>query len=198
MFRKGERSPRLGMADSCSGFSIVELIIVLSIVSIMAVAALPLLNIGSHQAEAAMQSMGSMLLAAQRRAINRQHDVIVIFDVPSGTIRIIEDADNDGGFDAGEHRTAYPVGEGVVFGRGGAAAHSIGSGPITFTDRIEGQPAVTFHRDGSASQAGGIYLQAAREDSGGGSRGARLLVVDRATGRPSWYRYAGNNWERGF
>lgn len=181
-----------------AGFTLVELLIALAMMSILAAVAIPNLGIGRHQAEAAMQTVGSDLLAAQRLAITRQHDVVVMFDAGNRTIRIAEDDDNDGVIEAGEHVTAHSIGDGVVFGHGSAAAHPIGGGPITFTETTDGLPSVTFHRDGSASEAGGVYLQSSRDAARDNSLGARLLTVDRATGRPNWYRYADGAWQRGF
>ncbi len=180
------------------GFTLVELLIALTLMSILAAVAIPNMNIGRHQAEAAMQTLGSDLLAAQRMAITRQHDIIVEFDIDQNTIHVVEDANDDGVREADEHVSSHPVGDGVVFGHGGAPADAIGSGPLTFTQRTDGHPSVTFHRDGSASEAGGIYVQSARDEAAGRSEGARLLVVDRATGRPSWFRYSDGAWQRGF
>jgi prepilin-type N-terminal cleavage/methylation domain-containing protein len=180
------------------GFTLVELLIALTLMSILAAVAIPNMSIGRHQAEAAMQTLGSDLLAAQRMAITRQHDIIVEFDVDQRTVHVVEDANNDGSRDADEHVSSHPLGDGVAFGHGGAPADPIGSGPITFTQRTDGNPSVTFHRDGSASEAGGVYVQSARDEAAGRPDGARLLVVDRATGRPSWFRYSGGAWQRGF
>lgn len=182
------------------GVTLVELLIALTLLSIMAAVAAPVVRQGTHQVEAAMQSLGSTLLAAQRLAVTRQHDVAVVFDVGAGTVLVHEDADNDGDPDPGEHTTARDLGEGVVYGRAGAPPHPVGGGPVTFTARRAGDPVVVFHRSGSASEAGGIYLASARARSRDSSAGVRLLVLDRATGRPSWHRYAGgtDGWERGF
>ncbi len=186
------------VGDGRRGFTIIELLIALTLISILAAVAIPNMAVGRHQAEAAMQTLGSDLLAAQRMAITRQHDIIVEFDAGEGTIHVIEDANNDGSRGAGEHTYSHPLGDGVAFGHGGAPANPIGSGPVTFTQRTDGLPSVTFHRDGSASQAGGIYVQSSRDEAAGRSLGARLLIVDRATGRPSWYRYSDGAWQRGF
>lgn len=192
--------PTGGPAGGRRGVTLVELLIALTLLSIMAAVAAPVVREGTHQVEAAVQSLGSTLLAAQRLAVTRQHDVAVVFDVDAGTVLIHEDADNDGDVDAGEHTTARDLGEGVVYGRAGAPAHPVGGAPVTFTARRAGDPVVVFHRSGSASEAGGIYLASSRARSRDGTDGVRLLVLDRATGRPSWHRYAGSTdgWKRGF
>lgn len=62
-----------------------------------------------------------------------------------------------------------------------------------------GLPALTFHRDGSASEEGGFYITSRRAQVVGGyPQDTRAVEVERATGRPSWYRAGINEWHRGF
>jgi len=91
------------------------------------------------------------------------------------------------------------MGEQVVIGLGTAPAHAVGPGPITFTKRVAGELAVTFHRNGSASERGGIYLTTRRAMQGGGNQSDnRLIEIERSTGRVSWYTFRGGSWERDF
>ena len=71
---------------------------------------------------------------------------------------------------------------------------------IVFLLMIFTVPAVIFHRNGSASQSGGLYLTSVRANAGvlEHQRDTRALELFRATGRPEWYRYDGTNWTRGF
>lgn len=181
------------------GFTLIEIVIVLAIIGLLAVIALPNIDLGRYQANSAMQGVGSTLLAAQRRAVTRQHDVVVTFNVPNNAISIHEDANNDGVVDANERNIAYPVGDKVVFGNGGAPNHPIGAGPITFSKIVRGLPAVTFHRNGSASESGGFYLTTRRAVNAGGiPTDGRVIEIERSTGRASWYRYVNGAWTRGF
>jgi hypothetical protein len=60
-------------------------------------------------------------------------------------------------------------------------------------------PALTFHRDGSASEAGAIYFTTQRAAAGPGHEGdTRAIETDRATARVSWYRASPPTWQRGF
>ena len=136
-------------------------------------------------------------LAAQQQAVTRQHDFVVGFDAPNGSIRVHQDANNDGKIDAGERVRNWPLGDNVVFGRGGAPAFAIGQPAVTFTQVREGLPSVIFHRSGSASEYGGFYLTSRRSALGGLSRDARAIEVERATGRATWYRYV-NQWSKDF
>jgi prepilin-type N-terminal cleavage/methylation domain-containing protein len=180
-----------------SGVTLVELLIVVAIIGIVAGIALPRINLTRFRVDGAMQSAGIVLLGAQRLAATRQHDVIVGFDQANGTIRVHQDANNNGLIDGGEAVTTRELGELVVFGRAGAAAHAVGAAAVTFTQTRGGLLAVTFHRNGSASEYGGVYITSRRAVLAGLATDTRLLEIERSTGRTSWYRY-NNGWIRGF
>ena len=129
-------------------------------------------------------------------AVTRQHDVIVMFDVPNQMLYVHEDANNNGDLDPGERRRGYPLGEQVVFGLNGATARPMGATPITFTKTYQGMPGVVFHRVGSASEAKGLYLTSLRANH---PEDTRAIEVERSTGRVSWYRFGPpSTWKRGF
>jgi prepilin-type N-terminal cleavage/methylation domain-containing protein len=180
-------------------FTLIEMVIVLTVLGLLAVIAVPRIDLGRFQANSAMQGTGSTILMAQRMAVTKQHDVIVLFDVNSQALLVHEDANNDGAVDAAERERRYPLGDKVLFGRGGAPLHSIGANDIMFTKVVRGMPAVTFRRNGSASEAGGFYMTTRRAvNSGGIATDGRVIEIERATGRASWYRYVNSEWKRGF
>jgi prepilin-type N-terminal cleavage/methylation domain-containing protein len=184
------------------GFTLIELVMVLAMVGIVAAIAVPRLDFTRYRVDSAMQGIGTTMLVAQRLAVTRQHDVIVRFDVPGGALIVHEDSDNDGVVDSGERVRRVPLGEQVVFGRVGAPAAPIpGLGSqVTFSRVAGGMPAVVFHRNGSASEAGGFYLTSKRALLNPGHESdTRAVEVERGTGRVSWYRYTGRGtWVRGF
>jgi hypothetical protein len=139
------------------------------------------------------------MLAAQRLAVTRQ-DVVARFDQSNNTIRLLQDRNNDGVIATNEHVQTVYLGEKVVFGRGFATARPIGSGPVTFTQIVVGQPSVTFHRNGSASEEGGFYLTSQRAATGyaSGKNDTRVIEVERGTGRTRWFRYVNGAWKQGF
>ena len=183
-----------------SGFTLTEMVIVMVIIGICTAMVIPRIDLARYQIEGTMQSVGTLLLAAQRLAVTRQYDVVARFDLTNNTIRLLQDQNNDGVISANEHVQTVYLGEKVVFGRGFAAPRPMGNGPVTFTQLVGGQPSVTFHRNGSASEEGGFYLTSARATSGysAGQNDTRAIEVERGTGRTRWYRYINNTWKQGF
>jgi MSHA pilin protein MshB len=179
------------------GVTLIELLIVLAIIGILAGIAIPKIDITRYRVDGAMQNAGMILLGAQRLAATRQFDVIVSFNLAANTIRVHQDANDNGVVDGNEIATQRELGDLVVFGLAGAPPHAVGAAAVTFTQMRGGFPSVTFHRNGSASEYGGVYLTSRRGVLAGLATDTRLLEVERSTGRTSWYRYH-NGWVRGF
>lgn len=181
------------------GFTLMELMVVLVILGMVVAFAAPRIDVTKYQIESSMQGVGMTLLALERQSITQQHDIIVLFDQTNQALKVHEDNNNNAAVDAGERVRSIPLGEKVVFGKGVATAMSMGAGPVTFTKVVQGLKALVFHRDGSASEAAGFYLTSARAIKYGGyPKDSRAILLDRATGRASWYRYNGSTWARAF
>ena len=182
-----------------TGFTLIEMLLVFVIVGLLVMFVAPRIDLQKFTVDAAMQSVGTTLLATQRLAVTRQHNIIVAFDTTTEAMRILDDANNNGVADPGEHVHVVPLAEHIVFGLGGATPLGSYPGPISFAKRFGALPALTFHRDGSASEAGAIYLTTARAAAGLGHAGdTRVIETDRATARISWYRASPPIWQRGF
>ncbi|MDB4949807.1 MAG: hypothetical protein JWM27_2456 [Gemmatimonadetes bacterium] len=182
-----------------AGYTFMEMITVLVLLGILATLALPRLDVTGYRSDAALHSVGTLLLSAQRAAVMKQHAVVVAFDVTGRRIRVHDDLNDNGAIDAGEGIRWEPLDDGMVFGQGSAPAAAVGAGPVTFTKRQTSWPAVTFLRNGSAGEEGGVYLTSRRAVTAGGRpRDARLVTVARATGRPSWLSYASGSWKTEF
>ena len=180
------------------GFTIIEILMVVVLIGLIAGIAIPRLNIGAYRVNGAARSVASLLARAQRLAVTNQYDVNVLFDIGGNAIRIHEDLDDDNAIDNNERVRRYPLGDGVVFGLGGAPTRPAGAGPVTFTRQQAGVLELIFRRDGSASENGAIYITTPNALEAGRVRDARSIEVVRATGRPQWYTYTGSAWVRKF
>lgn len=182
------------------GVSITEMLIVVVLVGITVAFVGPKVDLAHYQVDGAMQSIGYSLMGAQREAVSQQHDVIVTFDAANRALTIIDDTNDNRIADAGEHTRRFVLDKAIQFGSASASTLSFGSSAISFTQTVGGLPALTFHRNGSASQDGGIYLTSTRAATGEAARqgDTRAILVDRPTGRIEWWRYNGSTWTRGF
>lgn len=181
------------------GFTLVELVMVMVILGIMVTFAAPRIDLSAYRANTAVQALGTTILAAQRQAVTQQHDIIVRFDSTAPNVTIHQDRNNNGVVDAGEHVRAVPLGEGMVFGRGPAPAMPFGTDPISVKRWVDGRAVLVFHRDGSASEAGGFYVTSSRaQNSGSRPNDARAVSFERATGRAQWFRYTSAGWRKVF
>ena len=182
---------------SSPGFTLVEILIVMTIIGVVAAMALPSIDYTRYRIDSAMRGVATSLLSAQRAAVTRQHDMIILVDASNNTIRIHDDRNDNRVMDSDERVRAIPLGDQVVLGQGPAPSYSgVGAGPVTFIKQLNGVPALTFHRNGAASEYGGFYLTSRRALGGGSvhASDARLLVVERSTGRVTRYRYNGSAW----
>lgn len=182
-----------------AGLTLIEMAVVLAVIGLLSVIAVPRMDISRYRINTAMQAIATQLMSAQRYAVTRQHDVMVTFDQASNGLIILDDANNSGAADAGERSRRVPLGDQISFDLGGAPTGIVGPNTINFVKRVSGKPAVVFHRNGSASETGGFYMVSMRAiNSGGHPDDARMIEIERATGRVSWYKYDGSTWKRGF
>lgn len=176
------------------GFTLLELIVVLIMISIIAGMAVPRLNYEKYRADAGMRTVRTVLQGAQRNAIMRQTNVVVGFDVANRQMRIVEDANNNCTIDAGERVTSRPLEDGAKFsvpstGYSGAVSSSIVGANLCTMASL---PAIQFLRDGAASTDLEIYLTSSR----GTQVDYRLVRVTMATGRTESFRFNGSTWTR--
>lgn len=194
--REAPRPP--GPAVGPRGFTIAELLVVLLVVGLMALIVVPNLEIVKFRMDGAVRGAAAALVAAQRQAVVRQHNVIVAFDTLNQALRIHQDRNNNGAVDSIEPVRTVAFDDGVVYGLGGAPA-LFGAGSVGFTQTQTGRPVVRFIRSGSANEEGHIYLTSERTaETGVYPQDTRALKVDRATGRVTWYYYDLNEWKEGF
>lgn len=184
-------------AQRRSGLTLTELLVVIVIVGLLIALAFPAIDSLRSQSESAMLSVGTTLQAAQREAVSRQHDVIVVFSGSSNRLQLIFDANDNGVQDGAERVRGVALDGTIVFGRGAAPARAFGAAAINL---VGGGETLIFHRNGSTSASGGIYLTTTRGATGELKRikDAKAIEIIRATGRIEWFRYNGAEWLRGF
>ena len=185
------------------GVTLIEMLIVLTIISIILAISIPRLNISRLRSKSAVTSIGTTMLALQREAISKQHNILILIAVSPRQIRVVYDSNNNERFDNNERERPIPLGEEIIFGKpAGVTARSFGSGAVNFTntESTTGLPAIVLYRDGSAKEYGGIYLTTGKAMSGAADHQGETWAMEmiRATGRPEWYRWNGTTWLRGF
>lgn len=180
----GYRKPR--------GFTLVELLYVLVILGIVAGIAAPMIDVDRFRLNSAVIEVATELMAAQRSAVLRGHDIIVALDQEENRLRIHQDANNDRTIQDAESWKVFPLPEGVVFGNSGAPKLSQKNPPITFRKKQGELPAITFHRNGSSSEAGVLYITGV----GGGAtaRNTRAVEIIRSTAKVKCWSYQANSW----
>ncbi len=182
-----------------AGFTIFELLIVMVIAAIVATIVVPSINYTNMRVSSSARQIDMAMLSAQRLAVLRQYSVVVAFDTVQRQVRVHEDSNSNGAMDTNERLTYHQLEDGVVFGRGGAPAYTIGASGISFVKRQAGVPAVTFTRSGSAGEMGGLYLTSQRAATTGAfAPETRAITVNRGTGRVTLHTYTGSEWKRSF
>ena len=174
------------------GFTLTELIYVMILVGILAGIDAPLLDVSRFRLNSAVIEAATELMAAQRSAVLRGHDVVVAIDEGNLRLRIHLDANNDGQVQSGETWKVTELGEGVAFGRVGAPKLSDSESGVTFTETQGSFKAVTFHRNGGASERGIIYLNA--RGGGAEAENQRAVEVIRSTSKIKCWSHSTGSW----
>jgi len=172
----------------------IEMLMVITIIGIVAAMAIPRLDYTRYRVDAGARLVSGTLQQAARTAVQKQHDVIVSFDVANQRIRIIEDRDNDPATLTGERVTTRALEEGVRFvdNPSPLVPSEYRGVLISKLPNAAGLPSVTFHRDGAASSAVEVYVTSARGDAAD----RRAVTITKATGRADMHRYSGTEWRK--
>ncbi len=186
-----------------AGFTMVEMLIVMTMMALVAAIALPRVNISRIQSKSSIQALGTTMLAMQREAIARQHNIVVMVDTAQRQIRVLYDANDDLAISNGERLRGVPLGDGIQFGRPSTVpVRSFGGNAVNFTtqETTTGLPAIVFFRNGSAREFGGVYLTSRLALAGDPDHRNETWAMEmvRATGRAEWMRWNGTSWMRGF
>lgn len=181
------------------GFSLAELLIVTAVMGIMFAIVAPRIDVARIRVDTEIQNLSLTLNAAQRLAVLNQYDIVLAFDVAQHRVRIHHDENNNTVVDSGESIRWVEMEDGVGFGRAGAPAFLPGGATrVSFTKLQDGMPALTFRRNGSASEYGGFYITSGREEqTAERAEDVRGIEVERSTGQVTCMSYASLSWETG-
>ncbi|HET7585146.1 MAG TPA: GspH/FimT family pseudopilin [Gemmatimonadaceae bacterium] len=177
------------------GVTLIEMLVVLTLIGIVAGMALPHVNVTKYRMDAAARLVASTLQTAQRLAVTRQYDVVVSFDQENQRLRMLEDANNNDVADAGERTIWRPLEEGAHFAEPPVRISAGGSGAVSGSRLrlVDGMESVVFRRSGAASSDLEVYVTSTRDEE----NDVRGATVVQATGRTEWFRLIGGTWKQG-
>lgn len=171
---------------------------VVAIVGILATMVMPKVRVDNSQVDAAARTINLVMMAAQRDAAARQHNVLVVFDTSAHVIRAVWDVNNNAQVDASEHTRAFVIPERVTLGRpSGVSALAGATSAIPAMNTSARGPYLVLQRNGAVDRSVTLYFSTYRALAGGTDKDSRAVVISRATGRPDWYAWNGTTWRRG-
>jgi len=179
------------------GFSLIELLLVISMIGVLAAFAMPRILVDNTQVDTATRTFGMSLMVAQREAVARQHNVLLVIDTSAHTINTVWDANNNATADAGEKTRPFLIPERVVLGRP-ASVSALGTATegVPITLKLGDRPMLVLQRNGSIDRGVTLYFTTVSSMAGSTKVDARAVVLARATARPDSYVWTGSSWRR--
>ena len=176
-----------------AGFSLLEIMTTLVIAGVIMGWAFIKLDPRRNQADAGIIVVKTVMQQAMRNSVQRQHDVLISFDVTGNRVRYAEDVNNNGQVDAGEKVLWRPLENQTKFATpaaliaGGYTPAAVVGGRLR---TVDGFPTVIARCGGSLSSDLQVFVTSLR-----GSRDDyRAVAVTQPTGRVETYTYAGAVW----
>lgn len=184
------------MTRRARGFTLLEILTVLAVISIVVGWAIVRVTSSGYRMDANVRLLQNAMLAAQQTAISRASAVQVMFDASTTgqhRLRVLVDADDDGVMSTSEDVRYRPL-SGANFLAppstvdGESPAYVTGPGLVA--DRPEFQQAVRIAPNGTMGGDVVLYLGTTT----GRPEDFRALVISGATGRVSFWSHATGSW----
>lgn len=175
------------------GFSMVELLMTLMIMGIVAMMAVPKLDLSHMKSDAALRQVTTLFVQAQRTALAKQYNVIIGVDISGNRIRLVEDRNNSNTFDSGDRMMWMALEPGTYFVASPMPIDGMSGSVVMLRPRtIDGYPSIIFRRNGAASTDAALFFTTKATDPGS----VRAVAITQSTGRADPYKYTGSAWVR--
>lgn len=179
------------------GYTLAEVLLTVTITGLALALAIPRLRTDKRQVDTAVREATMAFLRAQREAVVRQHNVLLVFDTAGRTLQTVMDANNNARIDANERVSVVPLPDQVLLQR--PAGVPAVPGDTTGVGQMGGitrGPSLVLQRNGSANLGVTVYLTT-RPSLTAADKDVRAVRVQRATGQPSWFAWTGTRWRPG-
>jgi len=189
-------------ATKRSGYSLIEMMIVITMIAIITAFAMPRVDYQSYRQDGSVRAVRGALQQAEAYAVSSQHNVFVDVDQAHNVLYVVYDYNDNLTWDPTEHKIAVPLLEGVKIANApialpGRAVPTTGLGmttPTTVTiTGITANRGFVFRADGAVSSDVQIYLGSKR----GLAKDARAIDVLQSTAHVDWYKYVNSTWVSG-
>jgi type II secretory pathway pseudopilin PulG len=181
-------------------FTLIEMVIVVCLIALITAMTLPQVNYTAYRVDSGARAVRAAFQRAENYAVTSQHNQLVVIDVPNGEVYIVDDVNNNLAADPGEHISAVPLQDGVIFatpptsntwaGASLATAPLMAASTITVTINGNALPAFVYRSDGAASTSLQVYLTSRRRQV----TDWRGVNVTQATGHVDWYKDQAGTW----
>jgi type II secretory pathway pseudopilin PulG len=181
-------------------FTLIEMVIVICLIALITAMTLPQVNYTAYRVDSGARAVRAAFQRAENYAVTSQHNQLVAIDVPNGEVYIVDDVNNNLAADPGEHISAVPLQDGVIFatpptsntwaGASLATAPLMAASVITVTINGNALPAFVYRSDGAASTSLQLYLTSMRRQV----TDWRGVNVTQATGHVDWYKDQAGTW----